>query len=69
MRLETKALLKVMKLIEASSSTQISVHISNVAGLPRMSFEFDNASGDTIVVELAEVNSGGFDKITRSERF
>jgi len=69
MKLETKSLEKALDYIKKAHAPTVSLKLVNIAGIERAVLQFKNLAGDTVIIELAEESSGGFDKITKSERF
>jgi hypothetical protein len=69
MVIEVKNLEKVMAAIKKANALDVSINIFTIAGIQRLSIIYEQLDGTNIQVELAENESGGFDYITRKERF
>lgn len=68
MNLSTKVLKAAVKEIDKAAAHDFSIIFETHAGILRAFIKFQNLSGDTVTLSLAEEGSGGFDLITKTER-
>jgi hypothetical protein len=69
MKISVNTLKKALSMLEKANALDVDVRIDLNGGIDKFTLEFEDLKGTETVIKIAESNSGGFDFISRLERF